>query len=123
MITSLTSNQMIAPNVWIDPRNGNNYFLTVQYPEAQIRTVQDLQGHSAARRGHRATYPARHGADIQQIQAPTEVDHYQIRRKLDIYVRPATKIWADRRCRAQSHCSSINPARYLRRGSWQCRPR
>ena len=43
VITSLTSNQMIAPNVWIDPRNGNNYFLTVQYPEAQIRTVQDLE--------------------------------------------------------------------------------
>jgi multidrug efflux pump subunit AcrB len=30
-------------------------------------------------------------ANIQQIQAPTEVDHYQIRRKLDIYVRPATE--------------------------------
>jgi len=29
VITSLTSNQMIAPNLWIDPRNGNNYFLTV----------------------------------------------------------------------------------------------
>ena len=30
-------------------------------------------------------------ANIQQIQAPTEVDHYQIRRKIDIYVRPATE--------------------------------
>jgi len=28
-------------------------------------------------------------ADIQRTQAPTEVDHYQIRRKLDIYARPA----------------------------------
>ena len=28
VITSLTSNQMIAPSLWIDPRNGNNYFLT-----------------------------------------------------------------------------------------------
>src|SRR6201996_2465117 len=43
VITSLTSNQMIAPNVWIDPRNGNNYFLTVQYPEAQIGSLQDLR--------------------------------------------------------------------------------
>jgi len=91
VITSLTSNQMIAPNVWIDPRNGNNYFLTVQYPEAQIRTVQDLEGiplHAAG-----AMQPTRLDmvAKIQQIQAPTEVDHYQIRRKLDIYVRPATE--------------------------------
>ena len=30
-------------------------------------------------------------ANIQPMQAPTEVDHYQIRRELDIYVRPATE--------------------------------
>ena len=91
VITSLTSNQMIAPNVWIDPRNGNNYFLTVQYPEAQIRTVQDLQAIPLHAEG--AAQPTRLDmvANIQQIQAPTEVDHYQIRRKLDIYVRPATE--------------------------------
>jgi multidrug efflux pump subunit AcrB len=91
VITSLTSNQMIAPNVWIDPRNGNNYFLTVQYPEAQIRTVQDLQAIPLHAEG--VTQPTRLDmvANIQQIQAPTEVDHYQIRRKLDIYVRPATE--------------------------------
>ena len=91
VITSLTSNQMIAPNVWIDPRNGNNYFLTVQYPEAQIRTVQDLEAIPLHAEG--AIQPTRLDmvAKIQQIQAPTEVDHYQIRRKLDIYVRPATE--------------------------------
>jgi multidrug efflux pump subunit AcrB len=91
VITSLTSNQMIAPNVWIDPKNGNNYFLTVQYPEAQIRTVQDLEAIPLHAEG--ASQPTRLDmvAKIQQIQAPTEVDHYQIRRKLDIYVRPATE--------------------------------
>src|SRR5262249_40581954 len=33
VVTALTSNGMIAPNYWIDPRNGNPYMLTVQYPE------------------------------------------------------------------------------------------
>src|SRR6202522_4479380 len=91
VITSLTSNQMIAPNVWIDPHNGNNYFLTVQYPEAQIRTVQDLQAIPLHADG--ASQPTRLDmvANIQPMRAPTEVDHYQIRRKLDIYVRPATE--------------------------------
>ena len=28
IITALTSNQMIAPSIWIDPKSGNNYFLT-----------------------------------------------------------------------------------------------
>ena len=39
VITALTSNQMIAPSVWIDPRNSTNYFLTVQYPEQQVKSV------------------------------------------------------------------------------------
>jgi multidrug efflux pump subunit AcrB len=91
VITSLTSNQMIAPSVWIDPRNGNNYFLTVQYPEAQIRTLQDIA--AIPLHADNATQPTRLDmvANIRQIQAPTEIDHYQIRRKLDIYVRPATE--------------------------------
>jgi multidrug efflux pump subunit AcrB len=91
VITSLTSNQMIAPNLWIDPRNGNNYFLTVQYPETQIRSIQDLR--SIPLHADGVTQPTRLDmiANIQRIQAPTEVDHYQIRRKLDIYARPSTE--------------------------------
>ncbi len=91
VITSLTSNQMIAPNLWIDPRNGNNYFLTVQYPEAQIRSMQDLR--SIPLHADGVTQPTRLDmiANIVRIQAPTEVDHYQIRRKLDIYARPSSE--------------------------------
>jgi multidrug efflux pump subunit AcrB len=91
VITSLTSNQMIAPNLWIDPKSGNDYYLTVQYPTTQIHTIQDLDAiplHSPA-----LTQPTRLGmvADIEPMQAPTEVDHYQIRREIDIYVNPATQ--------------------------------
>ena len=91
VVTSLTSNQMIAPNLWIDNKNGNNYFLTVQYPEAQIHTVQDLE--SIPLHADGVAQPTRLGmvASIEPMKAPTEVDHYQIRRKLDVYVRPATE--------------------------------
>ena len=89
VITSLTSNQMIAPNLWIDPRNGNNYFLTVQYPESQIRSIQDLKSIPLHADGLSAPTRLDMIANIERIQAPTEVDHYQIRRKLDIYARPA----------------------------------
>ena len=91
VVTSLTSNQMIAPNLWIDNKNGNNYFLTVQYPEAQIRTVQDLVSIPLHADGIGQSTRLGMVANIQPILAPTEVDHYQIRRKLDIYVRPATE--------------------------------
>ncbi len=91
VITSLTSNQMIAPNLWIDPRNGNNYFLTVQYPEAQIRSLQDLRSIPLHAEGTGEPTRLDMIADIDRIQAPTEVDHYQIRRKLDVYARPSSE--------------------------------
>ncbi len=40
VITALTSNGMIAPSYWIDPKTGNNYMLTVQYPErSRFKTI------------------------------------------------------------------------------------
>jgi len=83
VITALTSNQMIAPNIWIDPRNNNNYFLNVQYPEGQIRSLDDLR--SIPLRGPKLLQPTRLDmvSRISRIEAPT-----QIRRTLDIYVRP-----------------------------------
>jgi multidrug efflux pump subunit AcrB len=88
VITALTSNQMVAPNVWIDPKNNNNYFLNVQYPEQQIKSLLDLR--SIPLRGAGLKRPTRLDmvSTIGRFEAPTEVDHYQIRRVLDIYVRP-----------------------------------
>ena len=88
VITALTSNQMIAPSYWIDPKNGNDYMLTVQYPESQVKNLTDLKSiplHSA-----NGISPARLDAvsKITRIKSPTEVDHYQLRRVIDIYVRP-----------------------------------
>ena len=37
IITALTSNTMIAPSFWIDPKTGNDYMLTVQYQEDQVK--------------------------------------------------------------------------------------
>ena len=43
LITALTSDAMIAPSYWVDPRSGNNYFVTVQYPENQVKSLEDLK--------------------------------------------------------------------------------
>ena len=42
VITALTSNGMIAPSYWIDPKTGNDYMLTVQYPENAVSSISDL---------------------------------------------------------------------------------
>ena len=88
VITALTSNGMIAPSYWIDPKNGNDYMLTVQYPEFQVKTLNDLR--AIPLRGPKDPEPTRLDmiSHITRIQSPTEVDHYSIRRVNDIYVRP-----------------------------------
>jgi multidrug efflux pump subunit AcrB len=88
VITALTSNGMIAPSYWIDPKNGNDYMLTVQYPEFQVKTLNDLR--AIPLRGPKDPSPTRLDmiSHITRIQSPTEVDHYAIRRVNDIYVRP-----------------------------------
>ena len=89
VITALSSNQMIAPSYWIDPKTGNDYMLTVQYPERQVKTLTDLQAiplHSARERDSTRLDVV---SQLSKIQSPTEVDHYQLRRILDVYVRPS----------------------------------
>ena len=115
VITALTSNGMIAPSYWIDPKSGNDYMLTVQYPENQIRNLRDLTSMPLHARARSRAALARQAAlthqdgvapqptvarqattldavsRIRPFKTPTEVDHYQIQRVIDIYVNPATE--------------------------------
>jgi multidrug efflux pump subunit AcrB len=88
IITALTSNAMIAPSFWIDPKTGNDYMLTVQYPERQIDTLDDLR--AIPIHGAHVVNSTRLDsvATIRRIKSPTEVDHYGLRRVMDIYVQP-----------------------------------
>ncbi len=88
VITALTSDQMIAPSFWVDPKSGNDYLLTVQYPEGTVENLADLA--SLPLRGPHFIKPTRLDAvsQIRHIRAPTEVDHYQLRRVIDVYVSP-----------------------------------
>jgi HAE1 family hydrophobic/amphiphilic exporter-1 len=117
VITALNSNYMIAPNYWVDRKSGNDYYLTVQYFEhgdAAIHNMTDLgqiplrdaNGDSLscgpsgtppspggqpawACNGSRPTTALSNVVNIHEVMTPTEVDHYQIQRAIDIYVTPS----------------------------------
>src|SRR5262249_33120546 len=88
VITALTSNQIIATSFWIDPKTGNDYMLKLRYAESQVKSLTDLK--SIPLRGAGAADSTRLDmiSRITRITSPTEVDHYQLRRVVDIYVRP-----------------------------------
>ena len=118
VITALNSNYMIAPNYWVDRRSGNDYYLTVQYFEhghPAIHSLTDLGliplradppgGGSIDTPLYHAgipkpgptpsAYPVRPVTVLDNVvkvhfdQSPTEVDHYQIQKVVDVYVTPA----------------------------------
>jgi multidrug efflux pump subunit AcrB len=117
VITAMTSDGMIAPSYWIDPKSGNNYMVTVQYANRWINhmSLEDFEniplrgahppGYTPGDIGRQAgDMPGQIGrkieadytplssvADVQFINTPTEVDHYQIRRVIDIYVASKTE--------------------------------
>ncbi len=90
VITALTSNGMIAPGYWIDPRSGNNYFLTVQYTPRQIAdmTMEDFKQIPLHAKNNPNPTMLENVADVKMINTPTEVDHYQLFRIIDVYVSP-----------------------------------
>jgi multidrug efflux pump subunit AcrB len=112
VITALNSNTMIAPNYWVDHETGNDYFLTVQYYENGKPAIHNffdlrqipLRGSSDASKaidGVRPFSPTRAAnharpvtvlgnvANLEFVQSPTEVDHYQIQRVADVFVTPS----------------------------------
>ncbi|HXS29014.1 MAG TPA: efflux RND transporter permease subunit [Steroidobacteraceae bacterium] len=88
VITALTSDGMVSPSYWVDPKSGNDYMLTVQYPENEVKTLADLG--AIPLRGPSRSAPTQLGAvsSLHHIASSTEVDHYQLRRVIDIYVAP-----------------------------------
>jgi len=92
VITALNSNLMIAPNYWLDRKTGNDYFLTVQYFEngrPAIHSFIDLR--NIPLRDPRSDRPTTLDTVVKLTKTltPTEIDHYQIQRVVDVYVNPA----------------------------------
>jgi multidrug efflux pump subunit AcrB len=116
VITAMTSNGMIAPSYWIDPRTGNNYMLTVQYFDKKIGSMSMEDFKQIPLRASKVTTytPLESVADIKEINTPTEVDHYQIRRIIDVYVMPSTETLVGVSRDVNKVIKSINKPRNIR---------
>ena len=94
VITALNSNTMIAPNYWVDHKTGNDYFLTVQYFEngrSSIHDATDLTNIPIRAPNMHNSTTLDSVVKLENVQTPTEVDHYQIQRVTDVYVTPASE--------------------------------
>jgi multidrug efflux pump subunit AcrB len=92
VITALNSNIMIAPNYWVDYKTGNDYFLSVQYAENgknAIHNLIDLKQIPLRAPAVKSPTTLDSVVKLVNLQSPTEIDHYQIQRVVDVYVTPS----------------------------------
>ncbi len=135
VITALDNNMMIAPSIWIDRANGNDYFLTAQYREPDINrleTVMDIPvgTHRMGYRplsirdaataevrsgyGHNNAVLLRNVADVRHAYYPSEADHYDIQRVIDVYVAPATSDWGGTQEAVERAVAKLKPPPHVK---------
>ena len=97
VITALNSNLYIGPSIWIDHHNNDDYFLTAQYRQAAtgfdaIEALQNIPVRSYSQEeGHAQSLLLRDVATIVHQSNPSEADHYNIQRVVDVMVAPGTQ--------------------------------
>ncbi|MBI1852130.1 MAG: efflux RND transporter permease subunit [Planctomycetes bacterium] len=85
VVTAVNSSINFDPAFWIDPGNGNHYFLGAQYPEAAIVDLDTIRNVPITGRGSKQPTLLRNIAEFSRSTAPSEVTHRNITRVIDVY--------------------------------------
>ena len=69
---------------WIDPKSGNQYFVGVQYPDKEFKTIDDLLNIPITGSRQEQPIPLRNIASLRPSQMPTEVHHVNLQPAIDL---------------------------------------
>ncbi len=85
IVTALNSSINFAPSFWIDPRNGNHYFIGAQYPESKINSFETIENIPIT--GARSAAPVllKNIAKLRRASGPAEINHLNITRVTDVF--------------------------------------
>lgn len=79
-----SSVQFNKRNFWIDPKSSNQYFVGVQYPEADITSVDTLLDIPITGPGQRKPIPLRNIATLKRAAVPAEINHTNLQATMDL---------------------------------------
>ncbi|MDR3407543.1 MAG: efflux RND transporter permease subunit [Methylovirgula sp.] len=85
VLDTLSGSFQTAPMFFLNRTNGVNYNLATMAPQYSIQSLQDLQNLPITGTGQRAPAILADVASITRSQEMASVDHYNIRRAIDIY--------------------------------------
>jgi len=87
LLVSLSSSGQVAPNYWIDPKNGVNYPVAVQTPQRLIDSIEALNNTPIIGPNGPADSAQllSNVADVDRDVAPAVVNHYNVQPVFDVY--------------------------------------
>jgi CzcA family heavy metal efflux pump len=84
-LISLSGSFQVTPMFYLNPKNGVSYNLVVQTPQYDIQSKQDLQNIPLSNAVQSQKGILADVASIQRTSEPLSINHYNIRRVVDIY--------------------------------------
>lgn len=87
VVAALNSSvQFNKRNFWIDPKSSNQYFVGVQYPEADITSVDTLLDIPITGVGQRKPIPLRNivKVPLPRVEVPAEINHTNLQATMDL---------------------------------------
>src|SRR5271163_683730 len=84
-LVSLSGSFQVTPMFYLNPKDGVQYNLVTQTPQYDIKSGQDLQNIPLTAANQRQPGILADVASIQRTSEPASINHYNIRRVVDIY--------------------------------------
>ena len=98
-LVSLSSSFQVAPNFWLNPKNGVNYYLSAHTPQYKIASLDDMRLTALTGAAQAAAQPIERSgqtfqqqpvlltnvADYTRIGTPSVVNHYNVQPAYDVF--------------------------------------
>jgi multidrug efflux pump subunit AcrB len=88
LLISLSSSGQVAPNQWLNPKNGVNYNVAVQTPQYAVPTFDAMQRTPITALSGGGTQLLDNLASLQRTTSAEIISHYDVQPVIDIYASP-----------------------------------
>lgn len=84
LLVSLSSSNQATPNFWVNPKNGVNYRVAVQTPQAQMNSVETLLNTPVTPQGTGHPQLLTNLAEMRRAESPALISHYNVQPVFEI---------------------------------------
>src|SRR5208337_1282563 len=75
-----------SSNIWVDPKTGIDYPMGVQFSEKEVSNFKQLADFPVRAQHRERTTPLGNIATLTKTLSPTQINHVDFRRVIDIYL-------------------------------------